>query len=129
MKSYGERMVEWREQERQRYLNLEPRLKNLVTPKIVKLYIESEAFQMLDECIPEYRAYGQRRLAGGLQRSINARFKRLSNEMDAVGIKPMIQGQDRHKVFMYLQEKYKNEVWNFYKKEHKKRFGYVPERK
>ena len=129
MISYDERVQKWKEQERKKYLNLEPRLKKFIIPKIVKLYIDSSVYELLDEEVPEYRAYGMGHKAGGLKRSIRVRFSRLSKEMDKQGIKPMSIGHDRHTIFMYLQEKYKDQVWKVYEKEFQKRFGYKPKRR
>jgi len=79
----------------------------------------------------DYRAYGQGRLAGGLQRSSRARDRRYYNELYRIlGSKDLFKHQTESRlIWMYLQTKYDKELVKAYKKEFKKRFGYDPDPK
>ena len=128
IKSYDERVYEWREAERLKRLDLDSSIKKKITKKLIKTFIDMMVYQELDneDTIGDYRAYGQNRLAGGLKRSSDARVKRFFSEYKRIFGETFKTQLIYRAVWAYLEEKYQKQIKSEFKKEFKRRFGYIP---
>lgn len=102
---------------RQKQLNIAPERKKKITPKLVNLYIDSEAYNMIYNAI--YDDLSGKKL-GGLKRSCQVRNHKFFDELKRIF------GEDDYDIMQFLYYNYEKETNEKFKSEFIKKYGYKP---